>query len=510
MDLKEKRILGGIFIIIFLLIFSSGSVFFFLLSGPDREDLDFRIRILSDSDFLEYGFPGNGSRENPYRIENYTISTSQNHAICIYYITKYIIIRNNDITAKRYGIYIYHVPPNHTHIENNVIHDCHYGIEINYCPRSVIHNNTFYNNDFDIYLRLHSDHSIITNNICYRNNGNSISNSRNAGVLFENNSVIFPKGFSSRNGIFLSSALNNSIRNNYFENCGLHISMEDFSYYHTLLIDNNYLNGEPFNYTVILNKNGVLINATKCHQLDLVNCTNTEIFDGNFSSVDYGIFIRNCSATIIKESLFKYIGAGIRTSLSKNTTIRNCNFMNSYRGIYTFIGFDILITNCTFLNCPAGCYLVYSDAFVRNNTFKDNSIGCSFIDCGYEPHIKANGFLVDFNCTMTNNIFRNNTNGCLAKESICLIKDNTFWLSYVSLFMKGYDHIGYITNTTCNVINNHFRSNYISIMMEFSEAQFIDNYIGNSTYGIYYSSDSYFSLFSVVFEDNDEDLYQYD
>ena len=47
-----------------------------------------------DSDFESYGFPGDGSAVNPYRIENYNITTSGDYCLNFGgYTTKHFIIQ---------------------------------------------------------------------------------------------------------------------------------------------------------------------------------------------------------------------------------------------------------------------------------------------------------------------------------------------------------------------------------------------------------------------------------
>ena len=64
------------------------------------------MRINSNLDFITLGFEGNGTKENPYQIENFTIETSNDYGIYIYDTTKYFVIQNVYINALTYGIHI--------------------------------------------------------------------------------------------------------------------------------------------------------------------------------------------------------------------------------------------------------------------------------------------------------------------------------------------------------------------------------------------------------------------
>jgi len=50
------------------------------------------INIINDNNFTDYGFVGTGSSGDPYRIENFNITTSSTAAISIIGTTKYFVI----------------------------------------------------------------------------------------------------------------------------------------------------------------------------------------------------------------------------------------------------------------------------------------------------------------------------------------------------------------------------------------------------------------------------------
>ena len=59
------------------------------------------IYIDEDSDFIDYGFPGNGTLSDPYLLQDMTLSENSTtlSSIRIEDTTKYFIISNNTITA---------------------------------------------------------------------------------------------------------------------------------------------------------------------------------------------------------------------------------------------------------------------------------------------------------------------------------------------------------------------------------------------------------------------------
>jgi len=486
------------------------------LNVPDSGDNPpyYNIYVHSDAKFVEYGFPGNGSKENPYRIENYTFSNAVYDGIRIDNVTKHFVIRNNEISAGRYGICVYVVSANITSIENNIIHDCGTGIMIYYAQGSYIFNNMFYDNFYhdmlissfeNQYCCLNSYYSIIANNTCYREHGiSSVRNNRNKGVLIENNSIYFTKAKPFGVALELYSPINNTVRNNYFENCGFDIYFDDISFWDSLKLQNNFLNGKLFNYMVFRNKQGLSINCSvnEYHQIDVINCTNIELFDGTFSLVNKGLTLRDSSNVEIRNCNFTEMGSvGADLSYTWNVSFIDTIFSDSYKGLNAYYSHDLLIFNCSFMNCGTGVQFLVSNAFLRNCTIKGNLYGCYFMSCGNRDHIS-------YNCTITDNFFFNNSIGCIALETVCLIRNNEFDTNYNGLYLIGGDSIPGIYITKCIVINNQFIESYTCVKMKLSESHFIDNYFGYSYYGIYYSYDSLFWLTSNLFESIDVNLFE--
>jgi parallel beta-helix repeat protein len=153
-------------------------------------DLD----IQSDQDLIDYGFPGDGSSNNPYRIENYTIDTENNSAIYIKNTTKHIVIQNCTLKGYDETIIVTEVADGTVKIDNNTIDvtysmgqgiatsyspglmvsnnhifSCYWGINYNSCPDVKIDNNTFENTHYGVRVEWNSTDTIITNNEFYNN-----------------------------------------------------------------------------------------------------------------------------------------------------------------------------------------------------------------------------------------------------------------------------------------------------------------------------------------------------
>ena len=74
------------------------------------------ITIVSDSNFVDYGFLGSGTEEDPYVLSNVIINTTQ-IAITIMQTTSFFVIQDCIIYAGYMGISL-------TNVHNGVITDC--------------------------------------------------------------------------------------------------------------------------------------------------------------------------------------------------------------------------------------------------------------------------------------------------------------------------------------------------------------------------------------------------
>ena len=117
------------------------------------------ISINDDSDFITYGFPGNGSVVTPYLIENYSITSTIGIGIHIEDTTKHFQIKNCHIEARESGIKLENVANFTAIIENNTCEG--YGTSL---PPD-------YNGCIAV---LNSNHILINNNTCFNYLGDAI------------------------------------------------------------------------------------------------------------------------------------------------------------------------------------------------------------------------------------------------------------------------------------------------------------------------------------------------
>ena len=155
------------------------------------------ILIDSDNDFVSSQFPGTGTKEDPYIIEDYKITStgSMTNAIEVKSTSKYFIIRNCQITASYIGILVEGVSAGTASVINNTIasstnkgggivlgangvlvsnNTCTNfveGIHTNYASDCIIRYNNFSNNHYHGISLRYSSNNVVTNNTVMNNEG---------------------------------------------------------------------------------------------------------------------------------------------------------------------------------------------------------------------------------------------------------------------------------------------------------------------------------------------------
>ena len=127
------------------------------------------IEIRSDSDFKRYMCPGNGTKENPYRIENRKISFHKDkenrHAgILITHTTKYVTIKDCNIQGAYVAIELDYLRSGRVEILNCTIQNSETALEIFQVDEGVtIQGNQISSNE-DIGSIMKTSNTVISNN----------------------------------------------------------------------------------------------------------------------------------------------------------------------------------------------------------------------------------------------------------------------------------------------------------------------------------------------------------
>ncbi|MHA1934182.1 MAG: right-handed parallel beta-helix repeat-containing protein [Candidatus Thorarchaeota archaeon] len=166
------------------------------------------IQIISDDGFASSSFPGDGTVDNPYRIEGLNI-TYEARSIDIINTTVHFVIRNCYLRTLVEGVYFNSVE--NGVIENNIIVAGFEGIAIDRSSNCVIDNNTINDAQEGVAISFSRNNTISNNRIFKNDAGVEIVSSQD--VIIAENTI-----FSNRNGgIQLDSASeNNTVFGNSF------------------------------------------------------------------------------------------------------------------------------------------------------------------------------------------------------------------------------------------------------------------------------------------------------
>ena len=338
------------------------------------------IIILSDEDFEKYNFPGEGTTDNPYLIQDRKILTKDYYAIGIGNVTKHFIIQNNILKSNRYSIFLAITTSNIAKIINNTLEGEEAGIFITATPGCKIINNTFRNlhsgigiftlNDEinDYYVINNTFENIQYEEIIIVKSGNSI---------IENNTCTYENQEENQDirkrGIFIINSPNVTIRNNYLTNKGITLSDNTLEAYLTKTVENNFVNGKEVGYLV--NRENELIDEDNYSQLYLINCTNVNVTNLESNQCGIGIGLMYCTECSVEDCVITNQGwAGVAIYVSSFISLSLNNFDSNYRGIYATDSQNITISVNTISNSVYGCQLENCTYELDNNIFINNEV----------------------------------------------------------------------------------------------------------------------------------------
>ena len=170
----NKKMIWGITLSVVLAVSIFTVVYVVVIRSKKIDDSS--IVIWGDRDFRNYNFPGKGTADNPYLIQEYDIDTSSSRGIYITSTTKYFVIQNCIIKAANTAIYISNTAEGTVSILNNECSNNGFnGIYVIDSPSSQIIDNTCNNNQRENGINvIESPNSIISGNTC-NNAANGLS-----------------------------------------------------------------------------------------------------------------------------------------------------------------------------------------------------------------------------------------------------------------------------------------------------------------------------------------------
>ncbi|NHJ46808.1 MAG: hypothetical protein FK733_03375, partial [Asgard group archaeon] len=303
------------------------------------------IRITSNSDFFDvYRFPGKGTANDPYIIENKIISSSDStHGIYITRTSRHFIIRNCQIYSPSYSIYIDNIYPGIAQITNNY---CMNQIVISYSDYITIKDNIVVNYDIPygeqstgiLFERVNTG-NIINNTITDFENGLQIENFSEH-ITVEKNKLI-----NNYDAIICTDSVDVLFFDNFINDNQIGFIV-DFNCYEIIILNNYicnnsivglYLRGEVIveSNIIIHNDIGVSIYRNMLHSIII---TKNQI-EQNWN---YGIKCRLGEYVVISNNNFidnnlnGYVDYNLSQAYSENDDIGTCYWYDSilHKGNY--------------------------------------------------------------------------------------------------------------------------------------------------------------------------------
>ncbi|NHJ39334.1 MAG: hypothetical protein FK731_04820 [Asgard group archaeon] len=409
------------------------------------------ITILGDTYFDKYDFPGIGTKEEPFIIENYYIVTADNYGIYIWNTTKYFIIQNCYIEAKNIGIFIRSAIVGTANINRNTCTKCTVvGISIENTPKAILDRNSCNENTRSMF-------EFILDGV-----GIQLYNSPNTSLIRNECSENYY-------GIFLDNSSNLNIEDNICNdnyNSGIYI---DDEVHNTTLLENT-CNSNTKNGITLYRSNGLNIENNTCLSnkrygielkyssnniftnniiernnligLILINSPNNTVAKNSIkSNYSFGFFIMySPNITIVDNIIANNWLCGIDASYSSNLTIINnfCTQNNLWGIILSFSPYSTIKNNTCTSNRCAGISLEENSfgSLIKNNTFENNywdgiNAGSTNLIieeniCNYngENGIRLTG--VNYSLVTKNTCIGNTENGIELNSAYVLVKNNLF------------------------------------------------------------------------------------
>ena len=378
------------------------------------------IYIENDNNFTDYGFPGSGLSNDPYRIENYCIITSDAVGIDISAVSVYFIIQNCYIQSNVIGIEIRYCDEDIgiiTNINSN-------GISITYTDSVDVSDNLFYSGGQAFINIDHSSNSIVYNNtlapVSEYSSSIGIRAIDSDSITISNNNIT-----RIRNGIYVDHCPSSLIFNNL---------LSDLSNY-------SYGNGIH-----IYSSDGTVIDNNICTE-----CDDFGIYVYSFGSVtvqrntlslnEYGIHIKTSIASLVKENKCSQNQIGIYLESSDSTTIEKNSLTLNTMGIVTQSSdYITVIDNNCYLNQQIGLLIEYAtSSLISRNNCSSNSIHGVALNSVSVSNITYNNiscnsdFGISFdstsNCKIKYNLFKDNDNYAIHLNTLSsanIISHNSF------------------------------------------------------------------------------------
>ncbi|UCG01536.1 MAG: right-handed parallel beta-helix repeat-containing protein [Candidatus Heimdallarchaeota archaeon] len=203
------------------------------------------ITITSNDAFESHGFAGSGSKDDPFRIEGFNITSSLNDLIIIRDTDVAFLITDNylnGMTTTSAGITLSNVQ--HGRIENNMITRCKDGLFVSNTSETIFQNNSISSNtEFGLFLQKTTKCTLTANTI-HSNKANGVHLKNCWNITIQNNTIYnHQDGEFTQSSILLDNSSNTEINNNLLFSNGHGIKLLK-SAHHNIIKNNTIYNNQ--------------------------------------------------------------------------------------------------------------------------------------------------------------------------------------------------------------------------------------------------------------------------
>ncbi|MCG3222133.1 MAG: right-handed parallel beta-helix repeat-containing protein, partial [Candidatus Heimdallarchaeota archaeon] len=399
MKINRKTLLGILLGVVIVL--STFVTLYVVLRPKDRLIEHEPIIIWGDEDFSLFDFPGDGSIENPYLIQNYNITTNGKYSIFIRNTQKHFVIRNCYLNAEDYSIYLENIADGSAIITNNICADSENGIFISNSDFIIIANNTCTNNVGPIGSGIvisDSSYCNITDNFC--------TAYKYYGIWLEETSFCY--------------LFNNTCTDNLgLQGAGINVFHSDNS----RLVNNTCSSNERYGIKISVSSYSLLVNNT-CVENDRIGIL---LISSPYSTITNNICLRN-------KNWFKQESHGINLRYSPYCNLsRNTIGTNIGNGIFLEGSSDCIITANLIYN-----HTGYSDRlYSKYSTTLGHAVYC----------------YLSSNTTILFNQGFNNYGSCWVESSQNIIISSNLWTQSKNYTIEVYD------GSNCSILYNSLDAN---------------------------------------------------
>lgn len=374
-----------------LIALSISAVVYSIVKTREQKSHD-PIIIWSNEDMIEYNFEGNGTKVDPFLLNNLRIITTSRYGIYIANTTFHFIISDCYIESEHTGIYIAHSAEDTANVSNNTCVKNEIGIKI-----------------------VNTDSAKITNNNCSYNEGSGIA------ILASNKTLLLDNicSYNGEDGIIIQGSNNFYLSNNicqYNTDTGINIR--------------NSESGNSLISTNLCTNNNNGIRALDSNSLNIINndCSYNLVIGISILGSNYTLFEgNNCNSNGDDGINLYFVNYSI---VANNTCIDNFN-----TGLDLFHVGYLSIVNNEFSGSPEGIFCAGVDyCQILNNTISNNHLGINTV--GY-----VWSWWLD-NCNISFNLFQENENYAIVLNPACentTIHHNSFIDNFLEGTSQAYD-----------------------------------------------------------------------